>query len=163
GTTDAKLSNPGALAVDPNHKMLYVNDGGNAEIKRFTYSAISDLNADLAPNAILKSPSTFSAFQLYINPTNVDLWAAYYHNTMAGGGAVFPAAYSLATNSLPAKTFRLTEANSANDFQGVAYSSANGGTLYLCNPLNNPGLYWLTGVDSLAAGTYSSTGFLSGT
>jgi hypothetical protein len=163
GATNAQLGNPAALAVDPAHKALYVHNNTQTTIKRFNYAASpAQLNGDVAPSALLNGPSSFSAFQLQVQQPSGDLWAAYYHNTGGGGGSLFAAAYSLPTNSSPTKTIRIQEANPNNDFQGVVYSPAGGGTLYLCNPLNNAGLHWLTGVDALGSGTYSRSGFLVG-
>ena len=163
GATNTKFAGPGGVAIDPLHKALYVSDG---TIKRFNYSAISDLNGDVAPNAVL-SEGAGSAFQLFVNPANGDLWSANFHTSGGGGGGAcqYAAAYGLPNPSSYTKVITFA-ASMYNDYVGMAYSSAAGGTLYLADGVNsepNPQIRWISGVDALANGPHSQDGSLLGT
>jgi hypothetical protein len=145
------LTNPGGIAVDPVHKYLYVGIAGGDYIYRYAIEPLVTTN----PVSFSTGGSLAQVEALYTDNATGNLWVAFAGGSPSGAAALYAAAYNLASNAGPTKTFRLGPSNGTS-YNGIAYSPAAGGTLYAGSAQN--GLEWLTGIDAEASGTYTPTG-----
>jgi hypothetical protein len=151
----------GAIALDTTNRKLYAEGANGGTIVRYGYSKPSDLNGTRSQEVSFTTPITNmeNALQLVANPATGALWAAFNGvNTSSGGVCIYAAASSVTASVPCTKQFLVTGQALETYYNGVAYSPASGGTLYMGTDSE---VMWLTGVDSLAGGSYNATGWLA--
>jgi hypothetical protein len=151
GTTQPSAGG-GGIAIDTVNNKFYAANFNGGTIYRLGYTA-SALNG--AAEATLKEGSTGNNRAIALNPATGDLWVA----TSTGGVLMFSVANNAADLTTASKTFKVSGAN----YGGLAYAPAAGGTIYTSTYTTSGALtvYWLTGIDGLASGTYSPTNSLA--
>jgi hypothetical protein len=152
------------IAVDTVHKKLYVTVGSNQsatplKLLRYAYATPTDLsNAAVEATLVM---STGTAYQLFVNPANGDVWAASTVGGAPGNVCQLAAAHTLSDGSGCNKRFTFTSSSSIRSYYGVVYVPSNGGTIYVTDD-EQRGIVYLENVLQTASGEYTPTGSLFG-